>query len=41
MNNTKQPDKELWDKVPFDLEHYEYVKLPSKVAKILKRKVGN
>ena len=36
-----QPDKEFWDKVPFNPEHYEYVKLPSKIAKILKRKVGN
>jgi len=34
-------DKEFWDKVPFDPKRYEYVKLPTKVAKILRRKVGN
>lgn len=32
------PDKELWDKVPFD-EKYEYIPIPTAVAKILKRKV--
>lgn len=36
-----RPDKELWDKVSFNPEKYEYVPLPSKVAQILKRKKGD
>lgn len=35
-----QPDEELWGKLNFPPERYEYVKLSWKVAKILKRKVG-
>lgn len=35
------PDKELWDKVGFNSEKYEYVKLPACVTKWLKRKVDN
>ena len=36
-----KPDKELWDKVGFNSEKYEYVPLPSEVTKILKRKKGD
>jgi hypothetical protein len=36
-----KPDKELWDKVGFNTEKYEYVSLPSEVSKIIKRKKGN
>ena len=39
--NMIKPDKELWDKVGFNTEKYEYVSLPSEVSKILKRKKGN
>ena len=35
------PDKELWDKIHLNPSKYEYVKIPLKVAKILKRKVGD
>jgi len=35
------PDRELWDKVGFNSEKYEYVKLPACVTKWLKRKVDN
>ena len=34
------PDKIMWDKLGFNPEKYEYVKLPTCVAKILKRKKG-
>lgn len=33
-----KPDKELWDKVHFNPERYEYIPIPNEVAKIIVRK---
>lgn len=35
------PDKELWDRINFDPERYEYIPIPDEVARIIVRKKGD